>query len=226
MIIFFLFKLNSKTKHSSSFFFQISGMTCFMTYSVYSLNFANLFPQQSEYLMSITLYFLFSIFWTLCSMVWFIICNHFTTKSLMPKSFSLFCQFLQSIDRNHFVKLFSFTVIKSTKVTSDVPVDVVESQPTTSINSTESSLIVNRIKSQPLDSIGPDGIGDMTIEKSKCNFCQRCQICQDAFDKDKIKLKTKNDMESKCNLLNKFVFLCILTSMLISNIVLWFLMAN
>ncbi|CAF4393219.1 unnamed protein product [Rotaria sp. Silwood2] len=70
-------------------------MTCFMTYSVYSLNFSNLFPQQSEYLMMITLYFLLSICWTLMSMVWFIICNHFTTKAEMPKSTYAFCGQLQ-----------------------------------------------------------------------------------------------------------------------------------
>ncbi|CAF4766747.1 unnamed protein product [Rotaria sp. Silwood1] len=66
-------------------------MTCFMTYSVYSLNFSNLFPQQSEYLMMITLYFLLSICWTLMSMIWFIICNHFATKAEMPKPIYAFC---------------------------------------------------------------------------------------------------------------------------------------
>ncbi|CAF1276435.1 unnamed protein product [Rotaria sp. Silwood1] len=66
-------------------------MTCFMTYSVYSLNFSSLFPQQSEYLMMITLYFLLSICWTLISMVWFIICNHFATKAEMPKPIYAFC---------------------------------------------------------------------------------------------------------------------------------------
>ncbi|CAF1067888.1 unnamed protein product [Rotaria sordida] len=55
-------------------------MTCFLTYSIYSLNFSSQFPQQSEYLMMITLYFLLSICWTLISMTWFIVCDHFTTK--------------------------------------------------------------------------------------------------------------------------------------------------
>ncbi|CAF1179055.1 unnamed protein product [Rotaria sp. Silwood1] len=72
-------------------------MTCFMTYSVYSLNFSNLFPQQSQYLMMITLYFLLSIFWTLVSMVWFIMYNYFTTKVEMPKSLYSFCGLLQKV---------------------------------------------------------------------------------------------------------------------------------
>ncbi|CAF3547015.1 unnamed protein product [Rotaria sp. Silwood1] len=70
-------------------------MTCFMTYSVYSLSFSNIFPQQSEYLMMITLFFLLSMCWTLISMTWFIICNHFITKAEMPKPLFLFCGLLQ-----------------------------------------------------------------------------------------------------------------------------------
>ncbi len=72
-------------------------MVCFMTYSVYSLNFSNLFPQQSQYLMNITLYFLLSICWTLISMAWFVVCNHFTTKAEMPKSLYSFCGSLQRV---------------------------------------------------------------------------------------------------------------------------------
>jgi hypothetical protein len=70
-------------------------MVCFMTYPIYSLNFSSLFPQQSEYLMMITLYFLLSIFWTLISMAWFLICNHYTTKAQMPKKLCDFCGQLQ-----------------------------------------------------------------------------------------------------------------------------------
>ncbi|CAF1194699.1 unnamed protein product [Adineta steineri] len=70
-------------------------MTCFMTYSVYSLNFSNLFPQQSQYLMMITLYFLLSICWTLISMIWFVICNHFISKAEMPKFLYIFAGLLQ-----------------------------------------------------------------------------------------------------------------------------------
>ncbi|CAF1259712.1 unnamed protein product [Adineta steineri] len=70
-------------------------MTCFMTYSVYSLNFSNLFPQQSQYLMMITLYFMLSICWTLISMIWFVICNHFISKAEMPKFLYIFAGQLQ-----------------------------------------------------------------------------------------------------------------------------------
>lgn len=72
-------------------------MACFMTYSVYSLNFSNLFLQQSEYLMMITLYFLLSIGWTLVSMAWFVVCNQFMSKSEMPKALYIFCGWLQRI---------------------------------------------------------------------------------------------------------------------------------
>ncbi|CAF3192520.1 unnamed protein product [Rotaria sp. Silwood2] len=84
--------------YALSFVAQVAlCMTCFMTYSVYSLNFSNLFPQQSQYLMMITLYFLLSICWTLISMVWFIMCNYFVTKAEMPKLLYVFCGVLQRI---------------------------------------------------------------------------------------------------------------------------------
>lgn len=72
-------------------------MVCFMTYSVYSLNFSNLFPQQSEYMMMITLYFLLSIGWTLISMVWFVMYNELLNRSDLPRSLDLFCRLLQEI---------------------------------------------------------------------------------------------------------------------------------
>ncbi|CAF0885550.1 unnamed protein product [Rotaria sordida] len=96
--IFACFILNCVTllSYSLPFASQIGlCMICFMTYSVYSLNFSSLFPQQSEYLMMITLYFLLSICWTLISMLWFIIYNYFTTKAEMPKSLYIFCGLLQ-----------------------------------------------------------------------------------------------------------------------------------
>ena len=71
------------------------GMVCFMTYSVYSLNFSSLFPQQSQYIMMITLFFLLSIGWTFVSLAWFVACNHYMTKGEMPPALHLFCQRLQ-----------------------------------------------------------------------------------------------------------------------------------
>ena len=70
-------------------------MVCFMTYSVYSLNFSSLFPQQSQYLMMITLYFLLSICWTLISMAWFLSCNSLISKAEMPKLLYNFAGMLQ-----------------------------------------------------------------------------------------------------------------------------------
>jgi hypothetical protein len=61
---------------------------------------------------------------------------------------------------------------------------------------------------------------------SKCNFCNRCKSCQEDFDKDKTKDKNKKDIQAKCNALNYLVLLCISLFMLISNIVVWVLMAR
>ena len=68
-----------------------------MAYSVYSLNFSSLFPQQSEYLLMTTSYFLLSICWTLISMVWFMIYNYITTKADISKLLCVFCARLQKV---------------------------------------------------------------------------------------------------------------------------------
>ncbi len=63
-------------------------------------------------------------------------------------------------------------------------------------------------------------------EKLQCNFCNRCNSCQADFDKDKAKVKNKKDIETRCNVLNYFVFLWVLLLMFISNMAVWLTMSN
>jgi hypothetical protein len=206
--IFACFILNSVTLLSFvlPFASQISlCMICFLTYSVYSLNFSSLFPQQSEYLMMITLYFLLSIFWTLISMIWFIIENHFITKAKMSKPIYVFSKFLQ--------KIFCCSSSKDKKIDTD------------EFNKSMNDVSVQRpISLENIYQRQNYSINEKTT--SKCNFCNRCKSCQEDFDKDKTKDKNKKDIQAKCNALNYLVLLCISLFMLISNIVVWVLMAR
>jgi hypothetical protein len=61
------------------------SMTTFLTFSVYSLRIASDIPTQSEYLPSITLYFLLSTSYVLLALSWFICENFFRSNSFLPK---------------------------------------------------------------------------------------------------------------------------------------------
>ncbi len=203
-------------------------MICFMTYSVYSLNFSNLFPQQSEYLMMITLYFLLSICWTLISMAWFVICNHFITKTEMPKTLYAFCGLLQRI----FCCCFPSPKAddETDAIVEDGEFNESVDQDSTKVTSTQNMKFVSGQKISPSrlqTRIALKTINTNNEEATpKCNFCNRCKSCQADFDKDKVKDKNKKDIEARCNALNYLVLLCVSLFMFISNMVVWLLMSR
>ena len=181
-------------------------MTCFMTYSVYSLNFSNLFPQQSDYLMLITLYFLLSMVWTLLSMVWFMTCNHYTGKGKLPKPLHAFGGVLERV----FVCCFSS------------PSSKVQNVPTKELTSTKNPSETSPTKEAVSITMDPP----TEQAKPKCNLCDRCEPCDTDFQDEKAKRKAKKDVESKCSALNYFAFLCIFALMAGANVPLWLSMAS
>lgn len=195
-------------------------MVCFMTYSVYSLNFSNLFPQQSEYLMMITLYFLFSICWTLLSMAWFIICNHFIAKAEMPKALHIFSEFLREI--------FCCCFTPDKKDEKSVKKKSMDNETVKCIYCRQLfGSCCRKTTNQVEDVKDQDQESDETpTVKTKCQLCDRCDTCQADFDKDKSKGKTKKDIEAKCSALNYFIFILILLFMFISNMAIWLLMSQ
>ncbi|UJR07060.1 hypothetical protein I4U23_011348 [Adineta vaga] len=228
-------------------------MTCFMTYSVYSLNFSNLFPQQSQYLMMITLYFLLSIVWTLLSMVWFVVCNHFISKAEMPKLLYIFSGLLQkNVFRCCFPppkedKTITNTIVEngefkksedkeSTQVTGIQKTKCISCQKLfpscfrrqTKVESTDKELhtSVEKETSMKKDATDNTRIDETNQETTpKCDFCNRCETCQADFNKDKTKSKNKKDIEAKCSALNYFVFFCLLLFMVVSELSVWLLMS-
>ena len=222
-----------------------------MTYSVYSLNFSGLFPQQSEYLMIITAYFLLSIGWTLISMAWFVVCNHYTTKTEMPKALYNFCGLLQRmffccfkppkqdgrtdkktdiiIEHGKFKSVQKIKCILCQNIfASCLPkhnkVETIDEKQHTSVEDIET------IRTNPTDIIEPavfvsiNGANENT--KPKCNFCNKCESCQADFDKSEAKNKLKRDIEARCNALNYLVFICVLLLMFASNMTLWLFMSQ
>ena len=235
-----------------------------MTYSVYSLTFSNLFPQQSQYVMMITLYFLLSIAWTAVSLAWFVVYNHYVSKGEMPKALYIFCGWLQRLffccfpstksdmktgenkdvivengglkkpgDRETIGttgtgtakcvscrKLFAICLRKRRKIEGadneqHIPAEGIESGRT------------NPKDAQPTESVAGMIIQDANEkEKTKCNFCDRCESCQTDVDKDKVKGKKKKDIEARCNALNYLVFTCVLLGIFISNMAVWITMGQ
>lgn len=204
-------------------------MTCFLTYSVYSLNFSNLFPQQSDYLMMITLYFLMSMFWTLLSMIWFVICNHYTTRGHIPKKLNDFCAFLQRVFFCCFTTPGDTACVKC--ATCPDPLfrrkRQVQSSETNELQSVSSSELGTIDGARTTASCVSINVNEPVGEaKAKCQQCDRCQSCQNEFQDDKTKHKNKKDVESKCSALNYLIFSLIFLFMFVGNVALWTSMAN
>lgn len=87
-------------------------------------------------------------------------------------------------------------------------------------------VMINPVDIKPIKTSAQPSI-DKTSEKekSKCNFCNRCETCQASFDKDKTKGKDKKEIEGKCKVLNYFILFCIFILMFVSNMALWLTMA-
>lgn len=203
------------------------GMPCFMTYSVYSLSFSSIFPQQSVYIMMVTLFFLLSIGWTLVSMIWFVICNYYVTKGEMLQLLYILCDRLQR------VFFCCFLSTETAKVTSTEKIKCFSCQKlfTTCLRKRVAAENIDvpsfETNIKPITTVEYVNTTEMTEkQKSKCKFCGKCESYQTDCETNETKNKKKKDFETKCKILNYFVFFCVALLMIISNIVLWLIMAN
>lgn len=72
-------------------------MTCFLTYSVNGVRIASDISIQSEFIPLINVYFIFSMVFTLVSMIWYVILNSFATKRTMPRFLIRFAELLEPL---------------------------------------------------------------------------------------------------------------------------------
>lgn len=177
--------------------------------------------------MMITLYFLFSICWTLLSMAWFITCNHYTSKAEMPKVLLAFCEFLQQVFCCCFPPAKKDGKDAANKTTTTATDD--ETVKCVYCRQLFGSCCRKTTRVEDVNNEGSKGQAIVSTDdssKAKCQLCDRCQSCQADFDKDKAKGKTKKDIEAKCSALNYFIFILVFLFMFISNMVIWLLMAE
>jgi hypothetical protein len=59
-------------------------MSTILTYAIYSINTANVIPQQSDFVPPITVFYIMSIFFTVTAFSWFILENFFRSRSYLP----------------------------------------------------------------------------------------------------------------------------------------------
>lgn len=69
------------------------SMACLLTLTVNSVRVSNDIPIQSDYIPTITIYFVISIFYPFISMFWFVIRNHFEKKCYLPVKIIRFVDF-------------------------------------------------------------------------------------------------------------------------------------
>jgi hypothetical protein len=195
--------------------------------------------------MTITLFFLLSIGWTLLSLAWFVICNYYTSKGEMPKWLYDFCGHLQRVffccfpltkaddkkkkNQEAIIDNGEFKMSQDQEITEAT---IVEEVKCVCCQKLFTSCLQKRVKVETINIIDTrsdlpiEGIEPIEKEKPKCNFCNRCKSCQADFDKDKAKGKVKKDIEARCNALNYLVFICVLLLMFISNMALWLSMSH
>lgn len=130
-------------------------------------------------------------------MAWFVVCNQYTTKGELPISLDILCRCLQKICFCCSTQSKDNGKVEAKK---DIMIENGQFIKATTITNSE--------------------------DKRKCNFCNRCKSCQADFDKDKVKTKSKKDVENKCKTLNYFVLFWITIFMLVSNLALWLLMSH
>ena len=59
-------------------------MTIFLTLGVYGINVANIFPLQSDYIPTITIYFIMGITYTFLCLLWFVYAEYLKSKDKLP----------------------------------------------------------------------------------------------------------------------------------------------
>ncbi|CAM2710685.1 unnamed protein product [Rotaria socialis] len=218
-------------------------------------NFYNLFPQQSQYVVLITFFFLLSMCFTLISMIWFIICNQFASKSEIPAPLYSFSGKLQKLlwcfpapkeekkpDKMEKVVVENFDVKKPTMFENRKCVSCqklfsscLHRQTRVENLDEKADIKVDKVESntnQPIEVTAIETTTDAKVDetnettKPKCNFCNRCETYQADFDFDKAKGNTKKDIEARCSALNYFFFSCMLLFMFLSNMNLWLYMSS
>lgn len=171
-------------------------MTLFLTFSVYSLRIASDIPVQSDFLPKISIYFILSIIYAQLAMIWFILCNRFTTQGKLPMYLDMFGDKLKLIYFCCFTK-------ENEKINKTTQID--DSQ-------TNKGLSV------------ANGEQNMNTIKHKCNSCDRCNTCDEEHSKTKSKEITKKDVEAKLQAINYLTFSIFLVSIFISQLVVWLTM--
>ena len=62
----------------------LKAMTIFLTLGVYGINVANIFPLQSDYIPTITIYYIMGITYTFLCLLWFVCAEYLRSKDKIP----------------------------------------------------------------------------------------------------------------------------------------------
>jgi len=178
-------------------------MTTFLTFAVQSLNINNYLPVQSLYIPLISTYFMFSIFITFFSLIWFLIANKFVSKPFLPKPFEKIAKLIQTC-------LFCIYPEVKEKVK---PVETKIVQQTTE-NKKET---IESIEAPSISAVEQPDI----VKPSKCDKCTMCSKCQEEKDKEKNKKKLKETIEALVNPLNLVVFFFAVIAFILLHVIIW-----
>ena len=184
-------------------------MSSILTFSVYSLRVSSDIPVQSEYLPTISYYFIFVITFILIDLFWFIILNFFNDRKKIPRPMELYAVYL----RKFFSKIKGAVSCKKKQDNSINPGN----------NENKDLKVVTDPDSNDKNAIE---VTPTEEPKQKCNKCDLCQDCQKDKDKDDKKKKDKDELEANLRVLNLTAFAIILTLTFICNMAIWLTIAT
>lgn len=153
-------------------------MTTFLTFSVYSLRVANDIPIQSEYLPYIFIYFIFSVLYTLLSMIWFMIVNKLSSKVELPRGLEVISGVMKKILSCNFKQK-----RENAKIGNAIANKKLEAIPEVVVN-------IENPKPQINTPVTSEQAKLCEIKCLKCDICKKCQTGIDQEKQKFIKRKT------------------------------------
>jgi hypothetical protein len=171
-------------------------MTTFLTYSIYSMSTSSTIPAQSDYVPAITVFYIMSTMYTLLAFSWFVLENFLRSRGHLP--------FLARkwVDLGRLIETCAVLAVKKVRISKKVRAEETRRE----------------VKAGPAE----QAILDYFQAKKKvCSGCETCHKCEEKTSKENENKKKKQALDADIDYLNHQVFWIVLTSIFMSNLMIW-----
>ena len=166
-------------------------MTIFLTLGVYGINVANIFPLQSDYIPTITIYFIMGITYTFLCLLWFVYAEYLKSKEKLPFLLAKIASL---------AKILCFCSFRKSSPPPPLPPKAIEEGAAKKLNRIE-------VKTSNAE--------------FNCNKCEMCDKCLKQKDAEKKKSDETKQKTTNIKALNYMVFWFILLAQLVTYLGIW-----